>query len=170
MSDIKSDIKNIETARVFLNFMVDYYAMIRRHIVETNQFRMNSHGFSMLYALRNYKNQPITMKKFAQEMGITKQQLTKLVNDLEEQNYVMRSHNKENRRQVYIEITDDGLLHLEKMIGEIIHEIVSAVSGFEDNDKDLIINAAQTLSDFLKKDANNCRLKEELAAKEQIEK
>lgn len=146
--------------------MVDYYAMMRRHLIETNQFRMHSHGFSMLYALRKYKNQPITMTKFAQEMGITKQQLTKLVNDLEDQNYVRRSHNKENRRQVYIEITDDGLLHLEKMIGEIIHEIVTAVSEFDDGAKDEIIAATLKLSDFLKKDAENCRFREDTPEKE----
>ena len=77
---------DIVVAKEFLNFMVDYYALTRRHTIETNEYRSNSHGFSMLYVLRNYQNQPITMSKFADEMGITKQQLSKLVNDLEERN------------------------------------------------------------------------------------
>ena len=53
--------EDLELARIFLNFMVDYYALLRRHLIETNQFRFNSHGFSMLYTLQKYKNQPITM-------------------------------------------------------------------------------------------------------------
>ena len=100
---------DLELARTFLNFMVDYYALMRRHLIETNQFRFNSHGFSMLYTLQKYRDQQITMTQFAEVMGITKQQLTKLVNDMEQQGFVRRLHNEVNRRQVYIEITDEGM-------------------------------------------------------------
>lgn len=145
--------EDLELARTFLNFMVDYYALLRRHLIETNQFRFNSHGFSMLYTLQKYKNQPITMTQFAEVMGITKQQLTKLVNDLEEQGYVRRLHSEVNRRQVYIEITDTGLAHLEKMLGEIIHEIIRSLDGFDESDKKRIIESSSTLSEVFRRDA-----------------
>ena len=148
--------EDLELARIFLNFMVDYYALLRRHLIETNQFRFNSHGFSMLYTLQKYKNQPITMTQFAEVMGITKQQLTKLVNDLEEKQYVVRSHNKENRRQVYIEITDRGVQHLEKMLGEIVHEILSTLSGFSEEDKAKIAECSEIMSTLMRRDAENC--------------
>ncbi len=148
-----TDRKDIEIAGDFLNFMVDYYALTRRHIVETNQYRFHSHGFSMLYALRAYRERPVTMTKFAAEMGITKQQLTKLVNDLEEQNYVRRSHNRENRRQVYIEITDEGLAHLERMIGEILHEIVRTLGAFSPEERAVIDTHAVALSELFRIDA-----------------
>ena len=153
--------QDFEIARDFLNFMVDYYALTRRHIVETNQYRFHSHGFSMLYALRNYRDQPITMTRFAEEMGITKQQLTKLVNDMEEQNYVRRSHNKDNRRQVYIEITDEGLAHLERMMGEILHEIVHSLSEFSEEERQSIGEHAAALSEIFRKDAEACRKRED---------
>ena len=154
-----TDRQDIEIARDFLNFMVDYYALTRRHIVETNQYRFHSHGFSMLYALRAYRDHPVTMTKVASEMGITKQQLTKLVNDLEEQNYVRRSHNRENRRQVYIEITDEGLAHLERMIGEILHEIVRSLGSFSPEERAMIDTHAVALSEIFRRDAE--RWKEE---------
>ncbi len=144
---------DIVVAKEFLNFMVDYYALTRRHTIETNEYRTNSHGFSMLYVLRNYRNQPITMTHFADEMGITKQQLSKLVNDLEEKEYVERVHNKENRRQVYISITEKGLDHLEVMIGELLHEVMRALSGFSETDKKRIEESAVTLSELFRKDA-----------------
>ncbi len=147
---------DLATARVFLDFMVDYYAMIRRHFIDANEFRFHSHGFSTLYALRNYRNCPVTMTQFANEMGITKQQLTKLVNDLEEKQYVVRSHNKENRRQVYIEITDRGVHHLEMMLGEIVHEILTALADFPEEDKAQIAKCSELLSDFLRRDAEHC--------------
>ena len=153
--------QDLEIARDFLNFMVDYYSLTRRHIVETNQYRFHSHGFSMLYALRAYRDHPVTMTKFAGEMGITKQQLTKLVNDLEEQNYVRRSHNRENRRQVYIEITDEGLAHLERMLGEIVHEIMRSLENFSPEDRQQIGAHSVALSEIFRRDAESCRAQEE---------
>ncbi len=93
------------------------------------------------------------MTQFAEVMGITKQQLTKLVNDLEEQDYVRRLHSATNRRQVYIEITDTGMAHLEKMLGEIIHEIIRSLDGFDAEDRRRIIESSQTLSDVFRRDA-----------------
>lgn len=144
---------DLELARTFLNFMVDYYALIRRHTVETNQFRFNSHGFSMLYTLQKYKDQQVTMTQFADLMGITKQQLTKLVNDLEIQGYVCRVHNNINRRQVYIEITERGMAHLEKMLGEIIHEILRSLDVFDAEDRKRIIESSKCLSEAFHRDA-----------------
>lgn len=151
-----TEVNDLEIARKFLDFMVDYYAMMRRHLVDANEYRMHSHGFSTLYALRAYRNCPITMTQFANEMGITKQQLTKLVNDLEEKQYVVRSHNRENRRQVYIEITECGIQHLEKMLGGIVHEILGSLSEFSEDDKRRIAECSETMSAFLHRDAEHC--------------
>ncbi len=151
-----AEMNDLTIARKFLDFMVDYYAMIRRHFVDANEYRMHSHGFSTLYALRAYRNAPITMTQFANEMGITKQQLTKLVNDLEEKEYVVRSHNKENRRQVYISITDQGIQHLEKMLGGIVHEILSTLADFPEDDKQKIAECSEILSNLMHQDAERC--------------
>ena len=151
-----TEANDLAIARKFLDFMVDYYALMRRHLVDANEYRMHSHGFSTLYALRAYRNSPVTMTQFANEMGITKQQLTKLVNDLEEKQYVVRSHNKENRRQVYIEITERGVQHLEKMLGEIVHEILTTLSGFSEEDKAKIAECSEIMSSLMRRDAENC--------------
>ncbi len=155
---------DFKIAKEFLNFMVDYYALIRRHEIETNQYRANSHGFSMLYALRKYQNQPITMTRFADEMGITKQQLTKLVNDLEDNEYVVRTHSRENRRQVYISITEQGMAYLETMIGELIHEVLRAMQYLDSSEKEQVGQSVTTLSELFRKDAEICRLEREKAA------
>jgi DNA-binding MarR family transcriptional regulator len=158
------DTSDFKVARNFLNFMVDYYALIRRHEIETNEYRANSHGFSMLYALRKYQNQPITMTRFADEMGITKQQLTKLVNDLEDKEYVMRTHNRENRRQVYISITDQGRAYLETMIGELIHEVLRVMQYLDADEKEKMDQSVVVLSELFRKDADICRKERDKAA------
>ena len=152
---------DIGIARDFLNFMVNYYAMTKRHVVETNQYRFHSHGFSMLYALRSFRGRPITMSRFAGEMGITKQQLTKLVNDLEKQEFVRRSHNQDNRRQVYIASTDEGCAHLERMLGEILHEIMRSLEGIAPEDRVRLGECANIMTEIFRRDAENCRGKEE---------
>jgi DNA-binding MarR family transcriptional regulator len=55
------------------------------------------------------------MSFLADEMGITKQQLTKLVNDLEAMGLVKRIHDERNRRQVYVTLTDDGRNEFEEI-------------------------------------------------------
>ena len=52
-----------------------------------------------------------TMSEMALQLGITKQQLTKLINDLEEKNLVRRQHGSRNRRHVYLMITPEGIHH-----------------------------------------------------------
>lgn len=148
---------DLRFAKDFLNFMVDYYALIHRHEIETSEYKANSHGFSMLYALRKYHNQPVTMTRFADEMGITKQQLTKLVNDLEDKEYVIRTHNRENRRQVYISITDAGRAYLETMIGELVHEVLRAMQNLNDEEKEQMDKSVTALSALFRKDAEICR-------------
>jgi len=155
-----ADRQDLEIARDFLNFMVNYYAMTKRHVVETNQYRFHSHGFSTLYALRGFRDQPVTMSRFAEEMGITKQQLTKLVNDLERQNFVRRSHNKDNRRQVYIEITDEGCAHLERMIGEILHEITRSLEDIDPEDRIRLGDCSRVMVEIFRRDAENCRARD----------
>ena len=89
-----------EVAEKILAFMLDYYAMIRRHIVEKNEIRFHSHGFYLLNILESNKDELLTMSACANQMSITKQQLTKIVDLMEGQGYVVRSHDENNRRQI----------------------------------------------------------------------
>ena len=48
------------------------------------------------------------MSELAEKLQITKQQLSKMINMLEEKGLVERIHDRENRRRVYIRICDAG--------------------------------------------------------------
>ena len=148
-----SDHKSIETADRFIDFIFEFYSLIRRHIVEINPYRIHSHGFTMLYSLRNSYGRNVTMTDLSDMLGITKQQLTKLVNDFEENGYVRRERSEENRRVVYVEITDSGNNCLDEMISEIMVEIKTTLKNFSDGDMDKIIESTQTLSEIFRKDA-----------------
>ena len=148
-----SERKSAETADRFINFIFEFYSLIRRHIVEINPYRIHSHGFTMLYSLRNNVGKNVTMTDLSDMLGITKQQLTKLVNDFESNGYVRRIRSDENRRVIYVEITDEGNTCLDEMIAEIIGEIKKTLKCFSESDMDKVIESTQTLSEIFHRDA-----------------
>lgn len=149
------DSKNIETADRFIDFIFDFYSLIRRHIVEINPYRIHSHGFTMLYSLRCSTGRNVTMTTLSDMLGITKQQLTKLVNDFEENGYVRRVRSEENRRVIFVEITDAGNVCLDEMVSEIMEEIKTTLKNFSESDMDKIIESTKTLSEIFRRDAMN---------------
>ncbi len=150
-----SDKKTTETAEQFISFIFDFYSLIRRHTVETNQFRIHSHGFNMLYSLRGCTGHAVTMTGLSYMLGVTKQQITKLVNDFEDMGYVRRGRNDKKRRLVYVEITEAGLDCLDVMITEIENEIKTALGNFTENDLDAIMESTRVLSGLFARDAEN---------------
>ncbi len=140
-------------AEEFLRFMMDFYALVRRHLVEENRFRIHSHGFTVLYLLKQSRQVPLTMTGLAEEIGITKQQATKLVNDLERDGYVRRMHGVTNRRQVFLTITEVGDAYMDGMLGEILAEILGTLEDFDDADKEAVYRCAGTLSAIFRRDA-----------------
>lgn len=140
-------------AEEFLRFMMDFYALVRRHLVEENRFRIHSHGFTVLYLLKQSRNAPLTMTGLAEEIGITKQQATKLVNDLEGDGYVRRMHGVSNRRQVFLAITEVGEAYIDGMLREILGEIVETLQNFDDGDKENVYRCVNMLSEIFRRDA-----------------
>lgn len=97
----------------FLEFYIRFLSFAKCHFHKEQELRADSLAFHALASLRTLSRQELTMSELAKEMMITKQQLTRLINDLESRGFVERIHNPVNRRQVYIRISADGiaLLH-----------------------------------------------------------
>lgn len=141
-----------EVAENFLAFMLDYYAMIRRHIVEKNDIRFHSHGFYLLNVLESNKDAPLTMTACAKQMSITKQQLTKLVDLMEGQGFASRSHDEKNRRQIRITITPEGEKYLGQMNSMIIAEIMQSLDKFSGSERSEIMYCAKRFSEIFQND------------------
>lgn len=99
----------------FVDFTVTFFNLAKNIYRHENQIRANSLAFQVLLELNELSpdSSAFTMSDLADCLRITKQQLTKLVNDLEDKQLVRRTHDTANRRQVYISITSEGrrLLH-----------------------------------------------------------
>ncbi len=141
-----------EVAEKILAFMLDYYAMIRRHIVEKNEIRFHSHGFYLLNILESNKDELLTMSACANQMSITKQQLTKIVDLMEGQGYVVRSHDENNRRQIRLSITPEGENYLGELRSMIIAEIIRSLDKFSTGERAEIMDCAKRFSEIFKND------------------
>ncbi|MEG2174750.1 MAG: MarR family transcriptional regulator [Oscillospiraceae bacterium] len=65
-------------------------------------------------------NGDISMTRLSQEVSVSSQQLTRLVEGLVQRGYVSRSKNPDNRRLVLISLTGDGVSFLQSFQGRAI--------------------------------------------------
>ena len=92
------------------------------------------------------------MSELAEKLDITKQQLSKIINDLEQKQFVERIHDTKNRRRVYIQITQAGQTLLEQAGENIIQHILKTIHSITEQDKKRLAEAISTLNEiFLQK-------------------
>lgn len=147
--------------RTFLDFTILFYTMTKNMYRHENQIRAHSVAFQTLIDLNRLPpDRPsMTMSELAEDLKITKQQLTKLVNDLEEKQLVERLHDKTNRRLVNISITPEGRELLNQLKSDMLQTTLQAFSDLSDSEiqqlektfadvKPLIIKMIRTTGTF----------------------
>lgn len=77
----------------------------------------------------------LNMTNLAREVGVSNQQLTKIIDVLVKRKFVQRGYNPKNRRVVLVSLTDLGVEYVEKMTDSIIQSIKSR--GIDFNKKKL---------------------------------
>lgn len=133
----------------FLEFSVAFISMTRRHYQQdiSGELRANSLAFHALLALDSWADEHYTMSDLAEKLQIPKQQLTKLINDLESKELVTRIHDTENRRRVYIRICEKGRTLMEELKQEMLQSTLHGLRSY-------------TKDDLLELDQCICRLTE----------
>lgn len=73
-------------------------------------------GLEAYYCLRVLQKEgPMTMSALCQHSNITKQQATRLIDALYHHDFVCRSHDTQDRRNIYIEITPQAVVYLDSI-------------------------------------------------------
>lgn len=114
----------------FMDFAIEFFNLANNSYHQQNQIRANSAAFQVLMQLNQPGRPAPTMSEMALHLGITKQQLTKLVNDLEEKNLVLRQHDSRNRRHVYLTITPEGSSIMKQLKEAMLECTVSRLSSY----------------------------------------
>ena len=95
-------------AEQLLNFSISLYVRMKEHPLPGTDLKLSSHGFHILYILNESPDGTVPMTELVSRLGRTRQQLSKLISDLEDDGLVTRVHTSENRRLVYVSLTDAG--------------------------------------------------------------
>ena len=140
----------------FMDFAIRFFNMAKCQYQQQNQVKANKAGFQVLFILRMPEYTQPTMSFLADEMGITKQQLTKLVNDLEAMGLVKRIHDERNRRQVYVTLTDDGRNEFEEIKQAMLECTVAGLKDFSEDELEQLGDCLERLIPLLEKFRGNC--------------
>lgn len=118
----------------FLEFAVAFLTLAKCQYQHSNDVKVNSLPFFTLVALDNWADVDYTMSELADKLQITKQQLSKLINVLEEKELVERIHDKENRRRVYIRIRDQGRAMMDELKSCMLESTLYGLSTYTDEE------------------------------------
>lgn len=151
------DKQNQLAGMAFLDFTVRFFTMAKNLYRHENQIRAHSLAFQTLIDLDSLPaDRPcMTMSELAENLKITKQQLTKLVNDLEEKQLVERLHDKTNRRLVNISITTEGRMLLEQLKNAMLQTTLGALSGLSDGEIQQLKQALTAITPLIVKMTQN---------------
>ena len=129
----------------FMDFAIRFFNMAKCQYQQQNQVKANKAGFQVLFIL--------SMLEYTQP---TKQQLTKLVNDLEAMGLVKRIHDERNRRQVYVTLTDDGRNEFEEIKQAMLECTVAGLKDFSEDELEQLGDCLERLIPLLEKFRGNC--------------
>ena len=120
--------------RAFSAIHNQFFSLAKSQYHQQNVVKANTLAFNTLLTLNELNGHDLTMSELAEELDITKQQLTKLVNDLEEKELVKRIHDSKNRRQVYIRITERGAQMLADLKNRMMDGTINALSAYTEEE------------------------------------
>ena len=100
--------------------------------------KLTSPQFGVLEIL--HKSGSLSLKKISDEMMVTGANITCVVDNLEKEGFVKRTHSKEDRRVILADLTDSGRDKIESILPEYYKNISAMVSSLSENEQTAIIN------------------------------
>lgn len=114
--------KQVDLLKRFIRLNSEMRKVIFNQEVNS-QFSIGRKQLATLTAL-NDKGE-LNMTSLAKEVGVSNQQLTKIIDVLVKRKFVIRGYNPNNRRVVLVSLTETGIDYVERMTDTIIQSIKS---------------------------------------------
>lgn len=107
---------NIEDAKIglMLLWLSDYF--LDAMDMELAPFGITESKLDLLILLTLHGERRATPSAIAERLGITRASATSMIDWLEKRNFVIRNHSAQDRRKVYVSITEDGHTFVEKTL------------------------------------------------------
>ncbi len=119
-------------------FKIESYTKMLENVMAINTklidlvFKSESHTFlnlgrRQIFAMISlYNHRVVNMSTLAKNIGVSNQQLTKIIDHLTERKLVQRNYDPNNRRVIMLSLTEEG----EKLIGEYEEHVKNTVEEF----------------------------------------
>ena len=144
--------EKIRTAGMhFLEFAFTFLTFAKCQYQSANHIKINSLPFFTLSILANLKYENYTMSDLADKLQITKQQLSRLINDLEDKGLVERIHDTANRRRVYIRISPCGLEAMDCLKETMLDSTITALHIYNEEELEQLDSCLNTLIPLMEK-------------------
>lgn len=152
------DDEKLRTAGMhFLEFAFTFLTFAKCQYQSANHIKINSLPFFTLSVLADLKDENYTMSDLADKLQITKQQLSRLINDLEDKELVERIHDTANRRRVYIRISPCGLKAMDCLKETMLDSTIAALHIYNENELEQLDSCLKTLMPLMEKfQLNEC--------------
>jgi DNA-binding MarR family transcriptional regulator len=112
----------------------------------------NDLTFSEFYTLLTVSyNGDMTMTAFADNLGIQKQQATRVINTLVQKGYIQRVYDEADRRVVLIRLTPEARAYLKEYTSKTIEKIRESLADFTESEFQELQAAMETMNRMLAK-------------------
>ena len=100
---------------------------------------------------RKNNNTGITMKDIATFIGVSKQQCTKIVDELDKAKCVTRELNVNNRREILVKLTDQGIIELKSAEKIRVKNLTEKYTNLSDQELETIYHHLHEISSIVNK-------------------
>ncbi len=139
--------------KLFIEESLKMAPRFRKNIIQPSNFfqdvKLSPHQHLCLSIL--LVNKDISMTDLALKLGVSNQQLTRIMDYLVENKWVIRYTSEENRRIVLSSITEEGKIFLLNIKEKMIEHISIAFSDLSENDLDECIGHLRAVNKILSK-------------------
>lgn len=103
-----------------------FYSALHHHPSLMTGPKIHTHGFHILYLLERAQEKRLPMCFLLTELQMTKQQMSKLINELEEQAFIERMRTGSDRRNVFVHLTVRGSTYFRSCAAAVSNAIAEA--------------------------------------------
>lgn len=105
---------NKEVADMLTELIFRFSGVLHRSPNQMAGPKIQSHAFHILYLLERSQEKRLSMSFLLTELQMTKQQLSKIINELEELHFIERVRTERDRRNVFIKLTESGSTYVKE--------------------------------------------------------
>ncbi|NLC45279.1 MAG: MarR family transcriptional regulator [Clostridiales bacterium] len=122
---------------------------INKQLLKTYKEDLTSSEFYALLSVYYFGDMKMTA--FADNLGIKKQQATRVINDLVKKGYIQRIYDESDRRVVLISLTPEAKMYLNGYTAKTIGMVNDSLEGFNKSEIEELQNAIKTINRLLPK-------------------